>query len=74
MTYFCKMDDRKILTDAGRISAQIANEHAESDFEKYRIIQDKLFQSDFDKLIALRTMNKYLKVSNSTPLKSDLLS
>lgn len=48
---FLQMDDREILTDAGRISAQIAKVHAESEFEKYRIIQDKLFQSDFDKLI-----------------------
>lgn len=48
---FLQMDDREILTDAGRMSAQIAKEHAESEFEKYRIIQDKLFQSDFDKLI-----------------------
>jgi hypothetical protein len=48
---FLQADDREILTDAGKISAQIAKEHAESEFEKYRIIQDKLFQSDFDKLI-----------------------
>lgn len=50
---FLQADDREILTDAGRISAQIAKEHAESEFEKYRIIQDKLFESDFDKQIKL---------------------
>lgn len=50
---FLQADDREILTDAGRISAQIAKEHAESEFEKYRIIQDKLFESDFDKQLKL---------------------
>jgi len=50
---FLQADDREILTDAGKISAQIAKEHAESEFEKYRIIQDKLFENDFDKQIKL---------------------
>jgi len=50
---FLQADDREVLTDAGRISAQIAKEHAESEFEKYRIIQDKLFESDFDKQLKL---------------------
>lgn len=48
---FLQFDDREILKNAGRISAAIAKEHAESEFEKYRVIQDRLFQSDFDKLI-----------------------
>ena len=48
---FLQFDDREILKNAGQISAKIAKEYAESEFEKYRIIQDKLFQSDFDKLI-----------------------
>lgn len=39
----------RILTDAGQISAEFAKEYAESEFEKYRIIQDRLFASDFDK-------------------------
>ena len=42
-----------MLQDAGRISAEIAKEHAEGEFEKYRVIQDKLFQSDFDTFVAL---------------------
>ena len=42
-------DGNELLTNAGKISAQIAKAHAESEFEKYRIIQDKLFKSDFDK-------------------------
>lgn len=50
---FLQADDREILKDAGKISAQIAKEHAESEFEKYRIIQDKLFESDFDKQMKL---------------------
>lgn len=50
---FLQADEREVLTDAGRISAQIAKEHTESEFEKYRIIQDKLFESDFDKQLKL---------------------
>ncbi len=48
---FLQFDDREILQNAGKISAEIAKQNAESEFEKYRIVQDKLFQSDFDKLI-----------------------
>ena len=44
-------DDRDILKDAGKISREIAEEKALTEFEKYRVIQDKLYQSDFDKLI-----------------------
>jgi hypothetical protein len=50
---FLAADERKVLQDAGRISAEIAREHAEGEFEKYRVIQDKLFQSDFDTFAAL---------------------
>ena len=39
----------EILQNAGKISAEIAKQHAETEFEKYRIVQDKLFESDFDK-------------------------
>ncbi len=48
---FLEADDRTILQDSGKISAQLAKEFAESEFEKYRIIQDRLFESDFDKEI-----------------------
>jgi hypothetical protein len=41
--------NRKILQDAGKITAKIAQEHAETEFEKYRIMQDRLFESDFDR-------------------------
>ena len=50
---FLSADEREVLQDAGRISAEIAKEHAESEFEKYRVTQDKLFQSDFDTFVAL---------------------
>ena len=48
---FLEFDERAILQDKGRISAEVAKEHAESEFEKYRITQDRLFESDFDKEI-----------------------
>ncbi len=43
--------DRDVLQDAGKVTAEIAKAHAESEFEKYRIVQDRLYQSDFDRLI-----------------------
>lgn len=46
---FIAATDREILQDAGKVSAEIAKAHAESEFEKYRIVQDRLFESDFDK-------------------------
>jgi hypothetical protein len=55
---FIDFNDRDILQDAGRISARIAQEHAESEFEKYRIVQDRLFESDFDKLSQLPEVKK----------------
>ncbi len=48
---FLEFDDRKILQTAGNISAQLAKEFAESEFEKFRIVQDRLFESDFDKVV-----------------------
>ncbi|HFD86830.1 MAG TPA: cell filamentation protein Fic [Gammaproteobacteria bacterium] len=48
---FLKLWDREILKDAGKVSAEIAKTHAESEFEKYRIVQDRLFESDFDRMI-----------------------
>ena len=45
---FLEFADREVLQDAGKITAEIARAHALSEFEKYRIIQDRLFQSDFD--------------------------
>ena len=48
---FLEYDDRAVLQSAGKISADIAKDKAESEFEKYRIVQDRLFESDFDKLV-----------------------
>jgi hypothetical protein len=48
---FIEATDRNVLQDAGKVTAEIAKAHAESEFEKYRIVQDHLFESDFDRLI-----------------------
>ena len=48
---FLKLTDREILQDAGKISHKIACDKAITEFEKYRIIQDKLYESDFDKYL-----------------------
>lgn len=48
---FIAATDREILQDAGKVTAEIAQAHAESEFEKYRIVQDRLFESDFDRLL-----------------------
>lgn len=48
---FIEATDREVLRDAGRVTAEIARAHAESEFEKYRIVQDRLFESDFDRLL-----------------------
>jgi hypothetical protein len=49
---FLAATDREVLQDAGKVTAEIAKAHAESEFEKYRIIQDRLFESDFDRIVA----------------------
>jgi hypothetical protein len=49
---FIAATDREILQDAGKVTTEIAQAHAESEFEKYRIVQDRLFESDFDRMIA----------------------
>jgi hypothetical protein len=48
---FIEATDREVLQDAGKVTAEIAKAHAESEFEKYRIVQDQLFESDFDRLL-----------------------
>ena len=48
---FIEMFDYGILQDAGKVSAEIAKLYAETEFEKYRVIQDRLFMSDFDKFM-----------------------
>jgi len=48
---FIAATDREILQDAGKVTAEIAKTHAESEYEKYRIVQDRLFESDFDRMV-----------------------
>jgi hypothetical protein len=48
---FIDATDREILQDAGKVTAEIAKAHAEAEFEKYRIVQDRLYESDFDRVI-----------------------
>ncbi|MBI9094095.1 MAG: virulence RhuM family protein [Sphaerochaeta sp.] len=48
---FIEATDREILQNAGKVTAEIAKAHAESEFELYRIIQDRLFESDFDRVL-----------------------
>ncbi|OIQ00382.1 MAG: cell filamentation protein Fic [Zetaproteobacteria bacterium CG2_30_46_52] len=58
---FIAATDRDVLQDAGKVTAEIAKAHAISEFEKYRIVQDRLYESDFDKQIkALETSEKNL--------------
>jgi hypothetical protein len=51
LNIFLLAAEREVLPDAGKITHEIAVAHAESEFEKYRIIQDRLFRSDFDKFL-----------------------
>jgi len=55
-------DGNELLTNAGKISTQIAEQHALTEFEKYRVAQDKLFESDYDRFIAqLNNLEEKLK-------------
>lgn len=57
---FLEFNGNEILADAGKISHEQAKLHAETQFEKYRIAQDRLFESDFDKFIELEAEQKKL--------------
>jgi len=48
---FLRFNEKEILDNSGEVSAEIAKVFAESEFEKYSVIQDKLYESDFDKVI-----------------------
>ena len=48
---YLQADDLEVLKDAGKIPAQLAKMHAETEFEKYRVVQDRLYQSDFDRYL-----------------------
>jgi len=55
---FLEFNEHEILTDSGRVTHEIAKAFAESEFEKYRIIQDRLYESDFDKFVMLEEKTK----------------
>ncbi len=63
---FIEATDRKVLQNKGKVTAEIARVHAESEFEKYRIIQDRMFESDFDREIK-QLENKNKKEKDSEP-------
>lgn len=48
---FLQFNDAEVLQDKGKVTAAIAKAFAESEFEQYRVIQDQLYQSDFDRLM-----------------------
>lgn len=50
---FLTLNDREILQDAGKVSAQIAKSHAEQEFAKFRVIDDRKYESDFDRIVKL---------------------
>lgn len=64
---FLKVWDRDVLQDAGKISAELAKSHALSEFEKYRIVQDQLYQSDFDRILLEEAAPK-LSEANETEI------
>jgi hypothetical protein len=68
---FLAADDREVLQDAGQITAEIAKTYAESEFERYRIVQDRLFMSDYDRyleqLVIAADSSKGNNVSEQAP-------
>jgi len=63
---FIQATDRAVLQDAGKVTVEIAKAHAEAEFEKYRIVQDKLFESDFDRQINLLKQQQITKTENKS--------
>jgi len=63
---FLQFNERDILDNPGRVSKEVAKAFAESEFEKYRVVQDRLFESDFDKHIkrALQIQKKLIEEEN----------
>lgn len=53
--------EHELLTNAGSISMEVARQHAETEFEKFRIVQDRLFESDFDRFLALEENSKEIQ-------------
>ena len=64
---FLMADDREVLQDAGKITAEIAKAKAETEFEKYRVVQDRLFMSDFDRyMLELEENTKKYRANGTT--------
>ena len=57
---FLTVWDREILQDAGKVSAELAKMHALTEFEKYRVVQDRLYKSDFDRMFLEEVDNEVL--------------
>ena len=55
---FLEFNEHEILTNSGRVTHEIAKAFAESEFEKYRVIQDRLYESDFDRFVSLEEKTK----------------
>lgn len=55
---FLEADERDILQDSGKVTALFAKEFAENEFEKYRVVQDRLFESDFDQELKKQLKDK----------------
>ena len=55
---FLTLNDREVLCDAGNVSAQTAKTHAEHEFSKFRIIDDRDYESDFDRMVKLLPVKK----------------
>ena len=62
---FLQFNDAEILRDKGKVTAAITKAFAESEFEQYRIIQDRLYQSDFDRLVASTEENGSVKAKEA---------
>lgn len=61
---FIRLFDYGLLKDAGEVTSEIAKLHAETEFEKYRIVQDRLFESDFDRFVALQAKRAEIEESH----------
>ncbi|MDR0796703.1 MAG: virulence RhuM family protein [Tannerella sp.] len=57
MDLILQVNEKDLLKNAGKITAALAKQHAENEFEKYRPIQDRLFESDFDKALKMIEKN-----------------
>jgi hypothetical protein len=65
---FIEATDRSVLGDSGKVTTEIAKAHAESEFEKYRIVQDRIFVSDFD--IIIKRLNSPISLNKKRKTKS----